>query len=147
MPRAKKINIDYAALPTEKNNSRTRNLDELSIPAILKRLNKEDQNVPKAVAKIIPQIAAAVKLIVATIRSGGKLFLMGAGTSGRLAVMEAAECPPTFHTPPSLVQAIMAGGRNSVFRSREGAEDHSLAGRFEISRRGTQIHPQSRDRR
>jgi N-acetylmuramic acid 6-phosphate etherase len=73
-------------------------------------------------------IARAVELIVAALRSGGRLIFVGAGTSGRLGVLEAAECPPTFGTPPSLVQAIMAGGRPAVFRSREGAEDDARAG-------------------
>src|SRR5499426_4485117 len=76
-----------------------------------------------------PQMATAVKLIVAALQKGGRLFFVGAGTSGRLGVLEAAECPPTFGTPPRLVQAIIAGGRGSVFRSREGAEDDAAAAR------------------
>src|SRR5262247_2848001 len=82
-----------------------------------------------------PQMAAAVKLIVASLARGGRLFFVGAGTSGRLGVLEAAECPPTFGTPPRLVQAIMAGGRASVFRSREGAEDDERAAAREVRRR------------
>src|SRR5262249_12530753 len=76
-----------------------------------------------------PQMGAAVKLIVAALQKGGRLFFVGAGTSGRLGVLEAAECPPTFGTPPRLVQAIIAGGRGSVFRSREGAEEDEAAAR------------------
>jgi N-acetylmuramic acid 6-phosphate etherase len=82
-----------------------------------------------------PQIAAAVELIVAALQKGGRLFFVGAGTSGRLGVLEAAECPPTFGTPPRLVQAIIAGGRGSVFRSREGAEDDEAAARSVVRAR------------
>src|SRR2546422_10870798 len=87
-----------------------------------------------AVARVRRQIAAAVDAIVAALAAGGRLFFVGAGTSGRLGVLEAAECPPTFGTPPSLVQAIMAGGRSSVFRSREGAEDDARAGARAVRR-------------
>src|SRR2546422_5966074 len=80
-----------------------------------------------AVARVRRKIAAAVDAIVAALGGGGRLFFVGAGTSGRLGVLEAAECPPTFGTPPRLVQAIMAGGRPAVFRSREGAEDDARA--------------------
>src|SRR5262245_10763274 len=92
-------------------------------------MNREDRRAVAAVGRVRPQIAAAVKLIVAALKKGGRLLLVGAGTSGRLGVLEAAECPPTFGTPPRLVQAIIAGGRGSVFRSREGAEDDEAAAR------------------
>src|SRR5947208_5423782 len=86
-----------------------------------------DRSMPENIPKSIPRIAAAVDAIVAALGGGGRLFFVGAGTSGRLGVLEAAECPPTFGTPPRLVQAIMAGGRPAVFRSREGAEDDARA--------------------
>jgi len=92
-------------------------------------MNHEDRRAVAAVGRVRPHIAAAVKLIVAALQKGGRLFFVGAGTSGRLGVLEAAECPPTFGTPPRLVQAIIAGGRGSVFRSREGAEDDEAAAR------------------
>ena len=92
-------------------------------------MNREDRRAVAAVGRVRPHIAAAVKLIVAALQKGGRLFFVGAGTSGRLGVLEAAECPPTFGTPPRLVQAIIAGGRGSVFRSREGAEDDEMAAR------------------
>src|SRR5262247_3184312 len=98
-------------------------------------MNREDRRAVAAVGRVRPQIAAAVKLIVAALKKGGRLLLVGAGTSGRLGVLEAAECPPTFGTPPRLVQAIMAGGRRAVFRSREGAEDDERAAGREIRRR------------
>src|SRR2546427_13046084 len=92
-------------------------------------MNREDRRAVLAVARVRGQIAAAVDAIVAALGGGGRLFFVGAGTSGRLGVLEAAECPPTFGTPPRLVQAIMAGGRPAVFRSREGAEDDQAAAR------------------
>src|SRR5206468_4002398 len=90
--------------------------------------NREDARAVRAVGRVAREIASAVDLIVAALGAGGRLIFVGAGTSGRLGVLEAAECPPTFGTPPSRVQAIMAGGRASVFRSREGAEDDTRAG-------------------
>ncbi len=127
--------IDYAQLPTEQHNPRSRHLDCLSTAQLLRLMNAEDATVARAVSRARPQIARAVSLIVASLRDGGRLFFLGAGTSGRLGIIEAAECPPTFHTPPSLVQAIIAGGRGAVFRSREGAEDDRRAARAQIQRR------------
>src|SRR5437667_2788248 len=98
-------------------------------------MNREDRRAVLAVARVGRQIATAVEAIVAALSRGGRLFFVGAGTSGRLGVLEAAECPPTFGTPPRLVQAIMAGGRASVFRSREGAEDDGAAAAREVRRR------------
>ncbi len=114
----------YAKLPTEQNNPRSKNIDTFSIEQILSLMNKEDATVPKAVARVKPQIAKGVQLMTACLKNNGRIFFAGAGTSGRLGVLEAAECPPTFNTSPSLIQAVMAGGKNAVFRSREGAEDN-----------------------
>jgi N-acetylmuramic acid 6-phosphate etherase len=97
-------------------------------------MNREDQHVLRAVRRVRRQIARAVEMIAERLKNGGRLFFVGAGTSGRLGVMEAAECPPTFGTPPSLVRAIIAGGRGSVFRSREGAEDRAGEARRAIRR-------------
>lgn len=124
----------YAKLLTEQNNPRSRRLDQMSVPEALSLINKEDQRVPFAVAKAKPQIAKAVKLITKSLQNGGRLFFSGAGTSGRLGVIEAAECPPTFDTPPSLIQAVMAGGAKAVFRSQEGSEDQKEAA-FKIFRK------------
>jgi len=115
--------IDFAKLPTEQSNFRSKHIDRLPIPKILEIINQEDQTVPKAVHQVQTQIAAGVQIIVQALKHGGRLFFAGAGTSGRLGVIEAAECPPTFNTPPSLIQAIIAGGKQAVFRSQEGAED------------------------
>lgn len=119
MPRA----IDYSRLPTERVNAASADIDRVSVRRALEILNSEDRTVAGAVRRSLPQLEKAVMLVASSLRNGGRLFFVGAGTSGRLGVMEAAECPPTFNTPPALVQAIMAGGRQSVFRSKEGAED------------------------
>lgn len=120
--------IAYHRLPTEQRNPHSIDLDRLSIAQILRLMSSEDAKALRAVQQQHKPIAAAAALIARALRSGGRLFFAGAGTSGRLGVIEAAECPPTFHTPPSLIQAIMAGGKNAVFRSREGAEDDQNAG-------------------
>lgn len=115
--------VNYAKLLTEQNNPRSRNIDSLSIEETISLMNREDQSIPRMIQNSKKQITQAVRLIVKSLKSGGRLFFAGAGTSGRLGVIEAAECPPTFNTPPSLVQAVMAGGKKAVFRSQEGAED------------------------
>jgi len=125
----------YDALVTERPNPRSRRLDSLSPLEIVALMNREDRRVVEAVARVRRQVARAVGVIARRLASGGRLFFVGAGTSGRLGVLEAAECPPTFGTPPSLVQAIVAGGRGSVFRSREGAEDRAGEGRRAVGGR------------
>lgn len=127
--------VAFARLPTEQANPRSRALDRLSIPQILRLMNREDACVPAAVGRAIPQIAKTVRLIVDALQSGHRLLFIGAGTSGRLGIIEAAECPPTFNTPPPLVQALIAGGNPAVFRSREGAEDDRVRVRREVRRR------------
>jgi len=127
--------VNYAQLPTEQINPRSRALDRLTIPHILRLMNREDAAVPRAVARTIPRIARAASLIVRSFRAGGRLVFLGAGTSGRLGVIEAAECPPTFNTPPTMVQAVIAGGRAAVFRSQEGAEDDRRSARRALRRR------------
>jgi N-acetylmuramic acid 6-phosphate etherase len=114
----------HRLLPTtEKRNSASENIDKLSTKQIVDLVNAEDSLVPAAVARQSKQIAAAIDLIVERLRKGGRLFYVGAGTSGRLGVLDASECPPTFGVPPSLVQGIIAGGRRALVRSAEGAED------------------------
>src|SRR6266436_8515868 len=113
----------FDRLATERRNRASAALDRMDPVAIASLMNREDARAVRAVGRVRHAIARAVDAIVAALAAGGRLFFVGAGTSGRLGVLEAAECPPTFGTPPSLVQAIMAGGRSSVFRSREGAED------------------------
>ena len=120
--------IRYERLPTEAANRASRALDRLSSLEIARLMNREDRRAVAAVGRVARSIARAVDLIVDAFGAGGRLIFVGAGTSGRLGVLEAAECPPTFNTRPGLVQAVMAGGRASVFRSREGAEDDARAG-------------------
>jgi len=115
--------IRYERLRTEAANRASRALDRLSPLEIARLMNREDRRAVAAVGRVTRSIARAVDLIVDAFGAGGRLIFVGAGTSGRLGVLEAAECPPTFNTRPGLVQAVMAGGRASVFRSREGAED------------------------
>jgi N-acetylmuramic acid 6-phosphate etherase len=125
--RAMVARVRFDRLGTERVNARSARLDQLDARAIAVLMNREDRVAVAAVGRAAPAIAAAVQVIVAALGAGGRLFFVGAGTSGRLGVLEAAECPPTFGTRPGLVQAIMAGGRRSVFRSREGAEDDARA--------------------
>ena len=108
---------------TEHRNPASRNLDRLSSKAILRLMNREDRRVAALVGREIPAIARAVDVIVRSIRKGGRLFYVGAGTSGRLAVLDAAEIPPTFGVSPNEVRALIAGGKRAVTGAVEGAED------------------------
>ena len=114
---------EFARLATEQRNPRTFDLDTLDVPGILRRISTEDHAVPAAVARELPWIAKAVELVVASFREGGRLFYVGAGTSGRLGVLDASECPPTFGSSPEMVQGVMAGGIGALVRAVEGAED------------------------
>jgi N-acetylmuramic acid 6-phosphate etherase len=123
-------------LTTESRNPRTHGIDLADTARILELMNDEDQTVASAVRRSIPDIARAVELVTGAFRSGGRLFYAGAGTSGRLGVLDAAECPPTFGVEPDLVQGIIAGGRDTVFRSREGVEDHESSGAEDVAGHG-----------
>ena len=112
-----------AALATETANEHTRDLDTMSVTALLTVMNDEDRTVPAAVAVAIPAIERAVDLIVDARRRGGRLIYLGAGTSGRLGVLDAVECPPTFGTDPGEVLGLIAGGEMAFLRAVEGAED------------------------
>lgn len=115
--------MNYDKIPTEKLNPRSTGLDRMSVLQAARLMNREDAGAVRAVSRVLPAVARAVALISTSLSRGGRLFFVGAGTSGRLGILEAAECPPTFDTPRSLIQALMAGGKSSVFRSKEGAED------------------------
>ncbi|MBI4249714.1 MAG: N-acetylmuramic acid 6-phosphate etherase [Elusimicrobia bacterium] len=117
----------YARLPTEKAHTKSGRLDALSPAAIVSLMNREDLRVVRAVRREKARIVRGSEIITRALESGGRLFFVGAGTSGRLGVLEAAEMPPTFGTSALLIQAIMAGGRGAVFKSREGAEDDAAA--------------------
>jgi N-acetylmuramic acid 6-phosphate etherase len=120
---------------TEKRNRASENIDQLSTRQIVALINAEDSLVPAAVARQRKQITAAIDVIVARFREGGRLFYVGAGTSGRLGVLDASECPPTFGVPSSLVQGIIAGGRGALVSSAEGAEDYPEDGAAAIENR------------
>jgi N-acetylmuramic acid 6-phosphate etherase len=126
---------------TELRNSGSENIDRLSTQKIVDLINAEDALVPAAVARQREQIATAIDVIVSRFKEGGRLFYVGAGTSGRLGVLDASECPPTFGVPPSLVQGIIAGGRRALVRSAEGAEDYPEDGAAAIEKK----HVRSRD--
>ncbi|MHB8486973.1 MAG: N-acetylmuramic acid 6-phosphate etherase [Candidatus Acidiferrales bacterium] len=121
---------------TEQQNPRSRNIDQKSTREILQVINREDAQIARAVAPEIPKIARAVDGIAARIRKGGRLFYIGAGTSGRLGVLDASECPPTFGVPRTLVQGIIAGGTRALTESVEGAEDHEEQGARDLRARG-----------
>jgi len=120
---------------TEKRNRRSENIDELSTRQIVDLINTEDALVPAAVARQRKHIAAAVDMVVERLTKGGRLFYIGAGTSGRLGVLDASECPPTFGVSPLLVQGIIAGGRRALVRSAEGAEDCAADGAEAIDKK------------
>jgi N-acetylmuramic acid 6-phosphate etherase len=119
----------YARLPTEQPNPRTRNIDRRSTLDVVRLINAEDRRVPLALAKVARPLAEGVDALAKTLAGGGSVLVLGAGTSGRLAVLEAAECPPTFNTDRRQVRAEIAGGKRSVFRAKEGAEDDPALGR------------------
>ncbi len=113
---------------TEQRNERSMDIDSRSTLEILTIINDEDRMVPLAVQRALPAIAALVDDVVSAFRAGGRLIYIGAGTSGRLGVLDASECPPTYSTPPEMVQGLIAGGREALTRSIEGAEDHAERG-------------------
>lgn len=119
---------EFARLATEQRNPRTMDLDTLEVPELLARINAEDRAVADAVGRELPWIARAVDLVVASFRAGGRLIYAGAGTSGRLGVLDASECPPTFGSDPDQVVGVIAGGYTAVVRAVEGAEDRREEG-------------------
>lgn len=120
---------------TEQANPNSRHIDELSTLDMLALINREDAQVAVAVEKVIPQIADAVDMIAAALPNGGRLFYVGAGTSGRLGVLDAVECVPTFSAPPELVQGLVAGGSAALTQAVEGAEDHRDQARRDLMAR------------
>ena len=114
---------DRGHLLTEHRHEKSAHIDRMSIGEAFDIINDEDRTVADAVKQAKPQICEAISLVVRALENRGRLFYVGAGTSGRLGVIDAAECPPTFMTPPEMVQGIIAGGDEAVRRSIEGAED------------------------
>ena len=127
-------------LSTERSNPASANLDTRSALAIARIINREDAKVASAVKRALPQIARAIDLIAASLSHGGRLIYVGTGTSGRIAALDAAECPPTFDTDPDLVQYIIAGGPKALGAATEADEDSRTLGRREIARRKPRKH-------
>jgi len=121
---------------TEEENPRTTNLSSLSSFEIVSLMNGEDEGVAIAVRAVLPDVARAVDGIVEGLRAGGRLFYIGTGTSGRLGVLDAAECPPTFGVAPELVQAVIAGGYEACYRAVEASEDDAQAGAHDLEQHG-----------
>ncbi len=117
---------------TEQRNPASKNLDRMTAQEIVRLMNREDRKVAAAVGRELPAIARAVDAIVDGIRKGGRLIYVGAGTSGRMGVLDAAECPPTFGISPKLVVALIAGGRRAITRAVEGAEDSERNGERDL---------------
>src|SRR5579862_7432818 len=125
-----------ASLTTESRNLNSEHIDELSTLEMLTVINREDATVATAVASQLPAIAAAVDAIAQRFQQGGRLFYIGAGTSGRLGVLDASECPPTFSVPPTLVQGLIAGGDSALRKSSESSEDSPEEGAADLAAAG-----------
>jgi len=128
--------IALEKLTTEQRNPATEHIDELPTLDMVALMNAEDKKVAEAVEKILPQIAHAIDLIAEKLQKGGHLFYMGAGTSGRLGILDAVECPPTYGTDYELVQGLIAGGATAIFQAKEGAEDDPALGRADLEEAG-----------
>lgn len=129
--------MDY--LTTEQNNPDSIAIDQMEPIEIARLMNREDHKVLQAVEKVLPAIAQAIQTVTQRIENGGRLIYIGAGTSGRLGVLDASECPPTFNTPPSLVVGLIAGGQRALTTAIEGAEDNAQAGAEDL--RGVKLSP------
>jgi len=135
------VRSKFQSLPTEAINASTLNIDKLDADEIVEVMISEDRKMLAAVQRERDRIAVGVEMIAVALRKNGRVVFVGAGTSGRLGILEAAEMPPTFSTDPTLVQAIMAGGRSSIFTPREGVDDNYEEGARAITR----LHPTRRD--
>jgi N-acetylmuramic acid 6-phosphate etherase len=121
---------------TEQENPNTGAIDQISTLQALKLINEEDKGVAAAVEKILPQIAAAIEQIVERLRDGGRLFYVGTGTSGRLGVLDASEIPPTYGVSSELIQGVIAGGYDALYKATEASEDNKIAGGKDLKARG-----------
>lgn len=125
--------IDFAALGTEQRNPRSMDLDRLSTEEVLRLINDEDRRVPEAVASEIPNIARAVEAVVRALEAGGRVIYVGAGTSGRIGLLDALEWPPTFGVDPDSIRAVVAGGAAASVQSSAPSEDDAAAGALEVT--------------
>ncbi|MGG3889625.1 N-acetylmuramic acid 6-phosphate etherase [Metabacillus fastidiosus] len=130
------LSLNLPRLTTEKRNQKTYDLDILEIKQALKIMNEEDQKVADAVKDMLPQIEVAIKEIVRRMKSGGRLLYLGAGTSGRLGILDAVECKPTFGVDDNMVKGIIAGGHNAMFHASEGSEDDEKQGKADLKEQG-----------
>ena len=128
--------LDLQKITTERRNPLSAHIDELPTLEMVKIVNGEDQKVALAVEKILPEIAQAVDIITDRLARGGRLFYLGAGTSGRLGILDASECPPTYGVEPELVQGVIAGGIPAIFKAQEGAEDNPDLAAHDLAERG-----------
>ncbi|GGE31061.1 N-acetylmuramic acid 6-phosphate etherase [Streptococcus himalayensis] len=119
--------MEIHALHTEQRNPASAAIEEMSIAALTAYINREDQTVAQAVAQVLPQVNLVIEQAVQCVRNQGRIFYIGAGTSGRLGILDASECPPTYGVSPELVQGIIAGGSSAILAAQEGAEDNQLA--------------------
>jgi N-acetylmuramic acid 6-phosphate etherase len=129
-------NMNLAALATEARNPRTQNIDQLPTLDMVRLINDEDAKVAAAVATVLPEVAQAIDAIAERFQQGGRLFYIGAGTSGRLGVLDASECPPTFSVSPDLFHAIIAGGDTALRKSSEQSEDSPEQGAADLAAGG-----------
>ncbi|MEG6567985.1 N-acetylmuramic acid 6-phosphate etherase [Thermoanaerobacterium saccharolyticum] len=127
--------MNLEALMTEGRNPNTIDIDRLSTEDMLRKINEEDKKVPLAVEKEISNIAKAIEIAAERLKKGGRLIYIGAGTSGRLGILDASECPPTFGVSPEMVQGIIAGGDTAIRKAVEGAEDNIELGRLDLIER------------
>lgn len=120
--------IDWQQLETEQRNPASKHIDTISPLEMMQVIHAEDQKAVNAVTPLLPKLADAADRIAHRMKNGGRLIYCGAGTSGRLGILDAVECPPTYGTPPELVIGLMAGGEDAIFRAKEGAEDDETQG-------------------
>lgn len=132
-PDSKLLFNEISKLSTEQRNPRSMEIDAKSTEQIIKIINDEDKLVPYAVEQELPYIEQAVEIIVQALKNGGRLLYFGAGTSGRLGVVDASECPPTFGTPYGMIEGFIAGGKEAMFRAQEGAEDKEDNGARDVA--------------
>lgn len=136
MTAARRVFEQLKQLQTEQQNPATESIDRVNTEEMIRLLHTQDQMVTDAVQPVLPQIVAAVELIESKFKQNGRLFYIGAGTSGRLGVLDASECPPTFGTDPEMVQGIIAGGPEALIRAKEGAEDDAAQGWNDLQNAG-----------
>jgi N-acetylmuramic acid 6-phosphate etherase len=136
MTKRKTLFEQLKTLSTEKRNHASMDIDSRSTTEILRIINDEDKKIAFAVAQELPYIGQAVDIVVKALDNGGRLFYVGAGTSGRIGVQDAAECPPTFGSDPELIQGLVAGGKPALLKAQEGAEDHEANGASDVLAHG-----------